>query len=97
MLRLRFSHCPQPDSISPRPFIHLNRSDLPIYIPDRSPSSQVVVDLMSFIHENGDCTPQNQPATVVVPAVPVFIWQDQFTPPFRVITRGEFLAMQGGN
>lgn len=85
---------PQPDSISPRPFIHLNRSDLPIYIPDRSPSSQVVVDVMSFIHENNDdCNFQNDPGLLVVPAVSVFIWQNEFTPPFRVVTRGEFLDM----
>jgi len=30
-----------------------------------------------------------------VPAIPVFAWGDEFTPRFRVVTRGEFLAMQG--
>ena len=82
---------------APRAFVHEVRNDLPIFLDDRNPANAFEVLTGSFMGEgSSSCIPANNTYTVA-PAIPLFVWQDEFTPPFKVVTLGKFLAMQGGN
>jgi hypothetical protein len=66
----------------------------PVHVADRNEMPRVV-ELQSQLTGHPYC----QRASGVVegiPVIPAFTWQDEFTPPFEVVTREEFLAMQEG-
>ena len=69
-------------------------SNQPIFVPDQSVSSTTRT-MFSRLDQDDSCNLGTWSLSNLLPALPVFVWQDEFTPPFRVITRGEFLAMQG--
>ena len=77
-------------------WIHQSMSDKPIYVtdPDATPVARTV---LSELSQTQPCRTTSAPPLNVLPAIPVFVWQDEFTPPFEVITRGELLAMQEGS
>ncbi len=67
----------------------------PIYLadPNATPTLRTVGSQSSG---SGNCSLPFEPRPrTSVPVLPAFIiWQDEFTPPFRVVTRREFRAMQ---
>lgn len=74
------------------PIVHPEDPDFPIHIPDPSatPASMAIASRFGLF-EPGDplqCWPFLQTRTVV-PAIPVFAWGQEFTPPFEVVTRDE--------
>ncbi len=86
------------DRLVPLPFIDETRDDIPIHLPDPDSTSAFQTITHSTFNPKLGCGSSSDSVRTFVPAVPVFVWQDEFTPPFRVVTRGEFLGMQeGGN
>ena len=78
-------------------FIHLLEPGSPVFVGDLSATALITYrSQIDNYSENNSLCDQFSSTEQLVPAIPVFVWQDEFTPPFRVITRGQFLAMQGG-
>jgi hypothetical protein len=64
-------------------------ASLAVHVP--SPDAQIQTTTMrSFLWPDFRCYSHNSPHAVV-PAIPVFVWQTEFTPPFRLTTLGETL------
>jgi hypothetical protein len=69
-------------------------SDKPIYVTDPAAIPVATTVRSQLLQHDNSCRSGSWPPLNVLPAIPVFVWQDEFTPPFKVITRGEFLALQ---
>ena len=93
------SDCTGPPFVSPRtyilpvPWLSQALPGTPIYVEDRN-AEPVVRVLQSRLFPTGVCEAREF-TPLSVPAIPGPNWRDEFTPPFRVVTRREFLTMQG--
>lgn len=74
-------------------WVHTIQLNQPIHVPNVETPS-ISRTIRSRFGQNDICRSGTWALSNLVPAIPVFVWQDEFTPPFRIVTRGEFLAMQ---
>ena len=82
----------------PHVFVHESRTDIPIHISDQSATRQGRTLNSAIEFNRPGCSTISYTSGSIVPAINTGIYPlTDYTPPFTVVSRGEFLAMQGGN
>jgi hypothetical protein len=70
----------------PFPFYNRNDPSLPVHIPDMTTTPTLIL-VRSALDRDDGCISTTR-TDLFRPAIPVFVLQEKFTPPFRVVTRG---------
>lgn len=78
-----------PDEIMPYVWIQRNLTGFPVYVANPDPGAYSQVTVNSRLAQFETACRLDTRTISLAPAIPAFVWQDEFTPPFRVVTRRE--------